>query len=110
MRILADDQVLHVSFGRGVVKLVEGDIVTVDFEGKGTKRLKADFLKRVPPSAAAPTTSAAVAGQSVAVGDRLNHPRWGEGIVKSCEGGAASVLFPGLTVTLSLAEACKLKV
>ncbi len=105
---LAEDQVLHVSFGRGVVQLVEGDIVTVEFEGKGVKRLKADFLKRVPPTASLQGQSMS-SSSTISVGDRLDHPRWGEGVVKSCDASTASVLFPGLTVTLSIAEAGRLK-
>jgi len=91
------DEVTHNSFGNGRVVAVDRDILTVEFETKGTKQVKQDFLKR----AGAPV-------RNVKVGDRVQHPRFGNGLIKSIAQGQATLVFGQITAMLSLEEVGRL--
>ena len=97
----AGDRVLHQTFGLGRVSAAKGDIVTVDFDTKGTKKLKQSFLQMAPADA---TTEEA---PKLRVGDRVEHSRWGSGIVKHTEQETVTVIFPGITLNMSVNEACR---
>lgn len=90
------DRVLHKTFGGGRVTAVSGEIVTVEFDTKGTKKLKESFLQRSQES-----------NGSVQVGDRVNHERYGAGVVKHAEADVVTVIFPGMVINMSMAEACR---
>lgn len=90
--------VTHKVFGRGTVQGVERDLVTVLFEGGKQRTLKQDFLQTSAPSAQAQS-------QPKECGDRVRHPRWGNGVVKAVDSQNVTVIFPGITVTMSHEEA-----
>ncbi|MGE0492360.1 MAG: ATP-dependent helicase [Vulcanimicrobiota bacterium] len=93
------DRVRHKAFGEGTVKAANKDIVTVAFDKMGEKKLKQDFLQALgddEPSRA-----------RLRIGDRVNHSRWGAGVVKAAERETVTVIFPGLTLNMSHAEACR---
>ncbi len=89
-------QVTHKVFGQGTVQGVERDLVTVLFEGGKQRTLKEDFLQTSASSAQAPPKGC---------GDRVCHPRWGNGVVKAVDSRNVTVIFPGITVTMSHEEA-----
>lgn len=95
----AGDEVVHAVFGLGRVDSADKDVVTVTFE-KGQKKLKQEFLKPVGPSTA-PTT--------LKVGDRLLHPRLGNGVVKSLDALGVMMVFSSITTLLPHAEAGRLQ-
>ncbi|MFN8609880.1 MAG: 3'-5' exonuclease [Vulcanimicrobiota bacterium] len=93
------DQVTHSVFGAGTVDAVDKDVVTVTFE-KGQKKLKQEFLK--------PATAGGGSGQ-LKVGDRLAHPRYGNGVVKYVDGSGVTTIFGNLTLLLPPVEAARMK-
>ena len=46
-KFAANDKVTHKRFGKGIVQDVSGDTLLVRFDTAGTKKLKADFVKKV---------------------------------------------------------------
>jgi len=88
--------VTHKVFGQGTVQGVERDLVTVLFEGGKQRTLKQDFLQTSTPS---------VQARAKECGDRVRHPRWGNGVVKAVDSQNVTVIFPGITVTMSHEEA-----
>lgn len=90
-------KVLHKSYGEGVVESVSRDIVTVNFGERGVKKMQQDFLRLASPMA---TTE-------LSVGDRLEHPRMGAGVVKALDGSGAIVVFGRTTQMLSPEEALR---
>jgi DNA helicase-2/ATP-dependent DNA helicase PcrA len=88
--------VTHKVFGRGTVRGVERDLVTVLFDSGKQRTLKQDFLQTSSPSTQA---------QPKECGDRIRHPRWGNGVVKAVDSQNVTVIFPGITVTMSHEEA-----
>ena len=104
-------RVVHASFGKGEVLKADGDVVTVRFDSGVEKKLKGDFLKLDPagPGPSSPAPSQPPPSGRVGPGDRLDHPRWGPGLVKSADPSSATVVFSGFTVTLSMTEAVKIR-
>lgn len=92
------DTVEHKVFGQGSVSAVGGDILTVDFVSGPSRKLKSSFLKKV--SGEAPATPQR-RPKAYKTGDRVRHTRWGEGTVKGVMGDALTVVFPGMTVSLT---------
>ncbi|ODT63516.1 hypothetical protein ABS71_14205, partial [bacterium SCN 62-11] len=95
------DTVTHSVFGPGQVDAVDKDVVTVTFE-KGQKKLKQEFLK---PAGGA----GGGGGGALKVGDRLSHPRYGNGVVKYVDGSGVTTIFGNLTLLLPAAEASRLQ-
>jgi DNA helicase-2/ATP-dependent DNA helicase PcrA len=100
----AGDSVEHKVFGKGKVTAVDssGDILTVDFINGSTRKLKSSFLKKIAAPASA--EAAEPKPRSFATGDRVRHQRWGAGTVKGVSGDTLTVVFPGMTVSLSLGD------
>jgi hypothetical protein len=96
----AGDEVTHSVFGPGKVDAVDKDVVTVTFE-KGQKKLKQEFLK--------PAAAGGGGGGQLKVGDRLGHPRYGNGVVKYVDGSGVTTIFGNLTLLLPSAEAARMK-
>lgn len=94
------DKVSHSLFGEGVVQSMSKDIATVDFGAKGVKKLNQNFLR--------PATAGG-SGGPVKVGDRVEHPRLGQGTVRSVEPRGVSIAFGTLTTLLPPEEAARLK-
>lgn len=88
--------VTHKVFGQGTVQGVERDLVTVLFDSGKQRTLKQDFLQTSSPSTQA---------RPKECGDRIRHPRWGNGVVKAVDSQNVTVIFPGITVTMSHEEA-----
>ncbi len=95
------DSVEHKVFGQGKVTTVGGEILTVDFVNGSTRKLKSSFLKKVTGEAVA--AKPAKPG-SYKIGDRVRHTRWGAGTVKGVSGDTLTVLFPGMTVSISVGD------
>ena len=89
----------YLAEGAGTVDAVDKDVVTVTFE-KGQKKLKQEFLK--------PATAGGGSGQ-LKVGDRLAHPRYGNGVVKYVDGSGVTTIFGNLTLLLPPVEAARMK-
>lgn len=96
------DRVSHQIFGGGKVVKASNDLVTVDFDKGFQKMLKQDFLTAESPGASPNTASS-----KLSVGDRVEHARYGHGIVKYTEQDTVTVIFPGITLNMSMAEACR---
>jgi len=96
------DAVVHPSFGAGSVEAVSKDIVTVNFVDKGVKKLQQDFLRAAAPSGKP-------GAGSLTVGDRIEHPRMGDGVVKYADNNGITIVFPGATRILSKEEALRYK-
>jgi DNA helicase-2/ATP-dependent DNA helicase PcrA len=96
-RFAVGQKVTHASFGEGLVEAVDVDVVTVAFE-KSTRKLKQDFLKPVGGGGEAP----------LKIGDRLVHPRFGNGTVKVVDFKGVMVVFAGMTLVLPAEEAARL--
>ncbi len=93
------DRVVHKTFGEGTVVKAKKDIVTVDFDKGLQKMLKQDFLKAL--------ASDSQPLRRLEIGDRVQHARYGAGIVKSAEPETVTVIFPGITVSMTHAEASR---
>ncbi|MEW6280175.1 MAG: UvrD-helicase domain-containing protein [Candidatus Eremiobacterota bacterium] len=88
-------RVHHRVFGEGTVDRVDRDVVTVTF-AQGPKPVRQDFLTPVGEGSAP---------QALGIGERIFHPRWGAGVVKSTDTHSIIVIFPGMTLSLSHDEA-----
>ncbi len=98
------DTVEHKVFGQGKVTAVDGsgsDILTVDFVNGSIRKLKSSFLKKVTGDATETVTQRPT---NFKTGDRVRHTRWGSGTVKGVAGDTLTVVFPGMTVSLSQAD------
>lgn len=93
------DQVSHSSFGEGVVQAMAKDIATVDFGAKGVKKLNQNFLRKAGSGGG---------GGSFQAGDRLQHPRLGNGVVKGVDHQGVTIAFGTITLKLSADEAGRL--
>jgi DNA helicase-2/ATP-dependent DNA helicase PcrA len=95
------DTVEHKVFGKGKVTAMDrtGELLTVDFVNGSVRKLKSSFLKKVAATAAAEPTSQRT--EAYKTGDRVRHTRWGSGTVKGVAGETLTVVFPGMTVSLS---------
>jgi len=94
------ESVTHSVFGPGKVDAVDKDVVTVTFE-KGQKKLKQEFLK--------PVGAGGGGSANFQVGDRLLHPRYGNGVVKYVDGSGVTTSFGNLTLLLPATEAARLQ-
>jgi len=94
------DSVTHSVFGPGKVDAVDKDVVTVTFE-KGQKKLKQEFLR--------PAGGGGGGSATFKVGDRLSHPRYGNGVVKYVDGSGVTTIFGNLTLLLPATEAARLQ-
>jgi DNA helicase-2/ATP-dependent DNA helicase PcrA len=92
------DLVQHAVFGPGQVEAVDKDVVTVAFE-KGQKKLKQEFLKPAQAAAESP----------LRVGDRLLHPRMGNGVVKHVDPSGVMTVFSSVTMLLPHGEASRMQ-
>ncbi len=101
-RFPAGTVVNHKVFGRGTVQKVERDLVTVLFDGGKERTLKQDFLQS---QGAAPASQAAPDSGTLRTGDRIRHSRWGNGVVKAADSATVTVVFPGITLSMSHEEA-----
>lgn len=93
------DQVSHSVFGPGQVDAVDKDVVTVTFE-KGQKKLKQEFLR---------PAGEATGSSTVKVGDRLLHPRMGNGVVKQVDPTGVMTVFSSVTMLLPHSEASRMQ-
>ena len=93
------DKVQHSVFGPGQVDAVDRDVVTVTFE-KGQKKLKQEFLR---PAAEGGGSS------QLKIGDRLVHPRFGNGVVKHVDVSGVMTVFSSITTLLPHGEAARLQ-
>ena len=94
------EKVHHKTLGPGEVQGVARDIVTVLFDSGITKQLNQNFLQ--------PAAAAAVSTQPLAVGNRVQHARLGNGIVKSMDARGVSVQFGTLLMLMPADEAARL--
>lgn len=92
-------RVTHGIFGQGTVLEINRDLVKVEFDQKGTKQLKQDFLRALGQPGARV--------EPVKIGDRVEHARLGSGVVKWADEDMATVVFPGITLSMTHAEARK---
>jgi len=99
--------VQHKVFGRGIVRKVERDVVTVLFDVGKERALKEDFLQVLgtSPQAASLDPVAPPSAGPLRVGDRVRHARWGHGVVKAADAATVTVVFPGITLSMSQEEA-----
>ena len=95
------DTVEHKVFGKGKITATDrtGDLITVDFVNGPVRKLKSSFLKKVATFAVAEPSESKPGEYKV--GDRVRHQRWGAGTVKTIADDTLTVVFPGMTVSLT---------
>ncbi|HXE72541.1 MAG TPA: UvrD-helicase domain-containing protein [Candidatus Nitrosotenuis sp.] len=90
----AGQRVRHRIFGEGTVQQVDRGLVAVAFDDGKQRSVDQAYLVAAHSSAPA----------ALGVGDRVQHPRWGSGVIKTVEGRSAVVIFPSITVHMPLDE------
>ncbi len=117
------DRIQHKKFGEGTVLSVSGATALINFDTIGERRLKASFVTKIsgsekankvhqaeakkesPVSVTTKAKDDSAASQSsqavYPIGSKVEHKRWGKGLVRGHEGDQCVVLFPGLTLSLS---------
>ena len=104
----AGQRVRHKIFGVGTVTSFAKGFATVSFDAKGDKTLSAEFLQlEGPVSAGAPAP--APTGGPIQIGDRLEHPRLGYGVVKSRYGSDITAIFGNTSIQMAATEAVRLR-
>jgi DNA helicase-2/ATP-dependent DNA helicase PcrA len=91
------DPVLHKLWGEGTVISARDDEIRVLFPEKGEKLIQASFLSRKNGSSGSP---------GARPGDKVNHERWGEGILIQA-GGTPIAAFPGVGLKAIRNEECR---